>query len=269
MVKGVRSGWCWRAIGLVGCLGWLWGGILTPAGAEPGPAVQAPQTPLDWRYQYRKVRHPQGFWAIELPIDWNMPLHRDYHSVFYSEPIAPSRGWQPKPLPRSLIRLDLVLLDQSMEAAETDLTTRAEAAGLTLTERSTLSLAGRSAVRMVLDRVISDRVISDQVISDQAMPNPVSSEAKDAKDTKPEAGPEFDRTWLTLIPVTPRLSLLLVGSYNPRENPTAEAVLTKIHRSIELFFEQPTDIRTPAQQLLPLELPPLENSPGDQEPQTP
>jgi hypothetical protein len=90
-----------------------------------------------------------------------------------------------------------------------------------------------------------------------------------AKDTKPEAGPEFDRTWFTLIPVTPRLSLLLVGSYNPRDNPTAEAVLTKIHRSIELFFEQPTDIRTPAQQLLPLELPPLENSPSDREPQTP
>lgn len=254
MVKGVRSGW--RAIGLVGCLGWLWGGILTPAGAKPGPVVQAPQTPLDWRYQYRKVRHPQGFWAIELPIDWNMPLHRDYHSVFYSEPIAPSRGLQPKPLPRSLIRLDLVLLDQSMAAAETDLTTRAEAAGLTLTERSTLRLAGRSAVRMVLDQAVLDQVISDQVISE-------------AKDTKPEAGPEFDRTWFTLIPVTPRLSLLLVGSYNPRDNPTAEAVLTKIHRSIELFFEQPTDIRTPAQQLLPLELPPLENSPSDREPQTP
>jgi len=197
-------------------------------GLGPGLAAEEPSAPsidpapsLNWRYQYRKVRHPDGFWTIELPIAWNMPVHGGYASVFYSEPIALPRTLRDhRPPARSLMRLDVVLLDRSIEQLEAELMASTRAQGMALAMRSTPRIAGRSAVQL-------------QFLGGT------------------NGGQDFDRTLMTLVPVAPRLNLLLVGAYNPDAQPEGAATLDRIQRSIELFFDRPADTRTPAQRLLP------------------
>lgn len=216
MKPGAGSSRRW-ALPIGVAIGWAFGPGLAAAEPPIPPSDRPPA--LDWRYQYRKIRHPDGFWAIELPMSWNAPLHRGYGSVFYSEPIAPPpEPGDYRPPARSLMRLDVVLLDRSIEQLEAELMASTGTQGMALARRSTPSIAGRLAVQLEF----------------------TGSEAQD-----------FDRTRITLLPVTPSLNLLLVGAYNPDGQPEGAAVLDRIQRSIELFFDRPADTRTPAQQLLP------------------
>lgn len=205
------------AIGLV--IGWSGGAAaqVSRLSGEPDRSPEPSSNALTWRYQYRKIRHPQGFWAIELPFGWNAPLIDGYQAVFYSESIAPAT--QPDKLlapSRSLLRLDLVMLDRSKAQAETELLANAQAQGMDLLAQSHLTVAGRSAQRWLF-----------------------------------AGGNTFDRTSMTLLPIADDLSLLLVGSYNVDGDETGPARLDRLQSSIELFFDRPTDPRSPAQQLMP------------------
>lgn len=215
----------WLSRGLAGAIGLAIAiGNMAGAAAQVSRAAEQPERSPDradevltWRYQYRKIRHPQGFWAIELPFGWNAPIIDGYQAVFYSESIAPA----PKPdellaPSRSLLRLDVVMLDRSKAQAEAELLANAQAQGMNLLERSHLTVAGRSAERWLF-----------------------------------AGGATFDRTSMTLLPISNDLSLLLVGSYNAEGDAAGPARLDRLQRSIELFFDRPTDARSPAQQLMP------------------
>lgn len=215
----------WLSRGLAGAIGLAIAmGNVAGAAAQMSRASEQPERSPDradevltWRYQYRKIRHPQGFWAIELPFGWNAPIVDGYQAVFYSESIAPATKPDELLAPsRSLLRLDVVMLDRSKPAAEAELLANAQAQGMDLVERSRLTVAGRSAERWLFS-----------------------------------GGNTFDRTSMTLLPIADDLSLLLVGSYNMDGDATGPARLDRLQRSIELFFDRPTDPRSPAQQLMP------------------